>query len=129
MKPLSIKQEKFCLEYVKDGNASRSYRDVYNTSRMKSESVTEKACIMIKKGNIKARIDELRQEVTNEAIMSIEEIKKWYTKILIDEEQDMKDRLKASELLGKSVAMFTDKHEHSGKVDINTLSERLRGKK
>ena len=33
----------------------------------------------------------------------------------------MSDRLKASELLGRSEADFTDKHEHSGKIEYDHI--------
>jgi len=38
------------------------------------------------------------------------------------------DKMKAIELLGKHLKMFTDKVEHSGEVSLNTIIDRLQGK-
>ena len=42
----------------------------------------------------------------------------FWTRVLDDPEASMSDRLRASELLGKSEADFTEKHQHSGGVSI-----------
>ncbi len=39
------------------------------------------------------------------------------------------DKLRALELCGKHLKLFTDKVEHSGEINVNTIMERLQGKK
>ena len=47
-KKLTLKQEKFCQEYVKNGgNASAAYRSAYNASKMKDETVWVKASMLL----------------------------------------------------------------------------------
>ena len=43
------------------------------------------------------------------------------TKVKQITQPKMSDRLKASELLGRSEADFTDKHEHSGKIEYDHI--------
>lgn len=57
---LTQKQENFCLSYVEQGNASEAYRQSYNASKMKPESVQRKACELMDNVNVTARIEELR---------------------------------------------------------------------
>lgn len=51
---------------------------------------------------------------------------RFWTSVMNDPDQEMRDRLKASELLGKSEADFTDKVEHSGKVALEDILARSR---
>lgn len=57
---LTPKQEKFCQKYIELGNASEAYRQTYNSSEMKSETVNRKAKFELDKDKIRARIQELQ---------------------------------------------------------------------
>lgn len=70
---LTIKQENFCLAYIQTGNASEAYRASYSTKNMKPETVNNKGYQLLQKGEIKARVAELREETKSAAIMSREE--------------------------------------------------------
>lgn len=48
------------------------------------------------------------------AVADREERQQFWTAAMREKQVEMKDRLKASELLGKSQADFVDRHEHSG---------------
>lgn len=55
-------------------------------------------------------------------IASRKERQEFWTQVMQSPEYDPRDRLKASELLGKSEADFTEKHEHSGGVSIGIVN-------
>ena len=57
---LTLKQEKFCQEYMDTGNATEAYRRVYSTSRMKSTTVNRNAKALLDHSKISARIENLR---------------------------------------------------------------------
>ena len=63
--------------------------------------------------DIKATQDTIR----NKKIKSVEEIQEWWTNILDDEDADLKDKIKASELLAKSQGGFIEKVEMNAKVN------------
>lgn len=123
-KKLTIKQEKFCQEYIKSGNASQSYRTAYNTAKMKEETVNNSAYKLLQNGDIKARIKELSDEIKNNSIADAEEIQMLMTKLLRGEEVEEvpmcineelaiakkqitpKDRIKAGETLAKMRGYF-----------------------
>jgi phage terminase small subunit len=70
------------------------------------------------------KIAEVRQAVESHAktrarIKTRDERQEWWSKIMDDEDQPTKDRLRASELLAKSQADFVQRVEHSGKVDVD----------
>lgn len=62
-KPLTIKQERFAVEFVQTGNASEAYRRAYDASNMKPESINRKAKEMIDHQKVSERIYELRQQI------------------------------------------------------------------
>jgi phage terminase small subunit len=64
---LTPKQENFCLEYLKTGNASEAYRRAYNTKKMKPETINRMGKAMIDDPKIAARIADLRKPVTEAA--------------------------------------------------------------
>ncbi len=70
---LTPKQERFCLEYLKCGNASEAYRLAYNTEKMKPESVNRKAKELIDNGKIAARLAELNSKAVTDAVMTRQE--------------------------------------------------------
>lgn len=61
-------------------------------------------------------------------IADMEEINRFWTSIVRDEEQSTKDRLKASELRARASGAFLDRVEHSGEVGVQvemTLSDKM----
>ena len=57
---LTIKQENFCQEYIKHGNASLAYRLSYDCSKSKDNSIWNSACLLLQNPKVAQRIKELR---------------------------------------------------------------------
>ena len=51
---LTPKQEKFCQLYIELGNASEAYRQAYDASKMKPETIKRKAQELLENGTITA---------------------------------------------------------------------------
>lgn len=76
-KKLTLKQEKFCHEYVKNGgNASDAYRSAYDTKNMKSATVNRKAAELMSDGKITARIEELQKAAQKRTEITIDRVLK-----------------------------------------------------
>ena len=60
---LTAKQEAFCLAYIETNNASEAYRRVYDSNKMKPESVNESASRLLADVKITARLAELREPI------------------------------------------------------------------
>lgn len=82
-KKLTAKQEKFCQQYILTGNASEAYRQSYNT-QAKPETIQNKAHAMLKKGDIRARVDELREETKKEFTVSAEQKRRMLYELAIN---------------------------------------------
>lgn len=62
-KTLTPKEEKFCHAIVAGENQSDAYRLAYNAKRMKADTINNKAYQLMQKGDIRARVAELRAPV------------------------------------------------------------------
>lgn len=71
---LTPKQEKFCLVYMETGNASEAYRQAYDVSNMKPESVNRKAKDVLDNVKITARLSELRAPAIAKAQLTVEDL-------------------------------------------------------
>lgn len=131
---LTLKQKKFCDEYIRLGNATEAARKAgykgKNLNRIASENLS--------KLDIKSYIDERLKEIEDQAIADSSEVLKYLTRVIRGEETEQvvvtenvgdfmsearvvnkelaaKDKIKAAELLGKRYRLFTDKIE----ADVN----------
>lgn len=73
---LTIKQENFCQAYIRLGDKSASYREAYNTSNMKPESINRLAFALFENVNITSRIEELRNSISDRNEIEIDELVK-----------------------------------------------------
>ena len=60
---------------------------------------------------IEARTKELNKKITKNTIAELETIQEFWTTVFSDDNEDMKERLKASELLARSKGGFIERRE------------------
>lgn len=115
-------QESFCIEYIKDNKGkAAAIRAGYEEA-----NAATTASRMLKNNAIKARINELRGEIREQALISVNEVVQDLIEVKKEAMKQVNDMfggrrmanataaLKAIELLGKHLAMFTDKQELTG---------------
>lgn len=127
---LTIKQEKFVQNILKGMSQRDAYKNSYDAKNMKDKTIDDKASLLFKKEEIRARYHELLKKVENRSIMSATERQIWLSKVIngdikvvlsyegYEKEQapDMSDRLKALDILNKMDGQYTTKLE--GNLDI-----------
>ena len=137
---LSVKQEKFCLEYAKLGNARQAY---INAGYECTNENTIDACAsrLLSNAKVKTRLAELTEETKNNAIADIQEMQEVLTEIIrqVREEEvivneivkgntttkkmkkkaSIKEVISAIEKLGKMQGAFIDKTEVN--MDISPI--------
>ena len=69
---LTPKQEKFCLVYIETGNASKAYRQAYNTRKMKEATINRNAFTLMDNSKITARLKEAGEEQQNRHNITID---------------------------------------------------------
>lgn len=138
---LSVKQEKFCLEYAKSGNQRQAYLLAgYN---IKSDEAADAAASrLLKNVKVKERLAELAEEIKNASIADVVEMQQTLTKIIrqqmteevivvesvgdfmsearkMDKEPSIKDIINAINTLGKMQGVFIDKVQQEVDMDLN----------
>ncbi|MEN4361182.1 terminase small subunit [Streptococcus pyogenes] len=123
---LTLKQKRFADEYIISANATAAAIKA-GYSKKTARSIGQEN---LTKPDIKAYIDERLEKLESEKIATQEEVLQYLTSIMRGEQQEKtlisigelgqeivdidvgaKDRLKATELLGKRYRLFTDKIE------------------
>lgn len=110
---LTVKQQRFVDCY--DGNATKAaLKAGYNakTARQIGQENLTKPVIAL-------AIAEREAKSASAKIATREERQAFWSSVLRAEEEQMRDRLKASELLGKSNADFIDRLQQDGQIEIN----------
>ena len=119
---LTTKQKKFVQCYM--GNATEAAKKAGYSEK----TANEQGARLLANVSIKKAIEQREQKQTNKLIATREQRQEFWTKIMYSEEAEMKDRLKSSELLGKSQADFTDKLEVETNGDLAELLKARREK-
>lgn len=104
---LTPRQEQFCLEYARCGNATESY--VRAGYKHKRESCTVLASKLLKNPAVQARIQELAEEVKQSKIADVIECQEILTSIARNPNAADADRIKAINVLMKAQGAYVTK--------------------
>ena len=116
-KPLNPRQKKFAELYAATGNATQSAIGAGYSPK----SAGVNADKLLKNTNIQAYLRTMTEADRASRIATVEELREFWTATLRDGGHEMKDRLKASDMLGKSLGVFIEKREHSGGMKIEVV--------
>ena len=123
MANLTPKQQRFVEEYLIDLNATQAY--IRAGYAVKSEDVAAAtASKLLRNAKVQEAIQEAQEKLSNKAQVTVEMV----VQGLLNEAKDLSEgstqsaRVSAWAHLGKHLGMFKDKVEHSGKLEIESLS-------
>lgn len=71
---LTPKQEKFAQVYVETSNASEAYRQAYDASKMKQESIAVNASKLLANTNVTLRVQTIREELAKESQIGLKQL-------------------------------------------------------
>lgn len=120
---LNPRQEKFCIEYQRTGNATQAYKKVYGVDDSAAQAAASR---LLASADVQKYLRKLSEQTESESIADRQELQETATAILrgqiksvaLDRNGDLielptalKDRLKAIELLAKLQGLFVSKQE------------------
>lgn len=133
MANLTDKQKKFANEYIKTGDAAKSYIKIYGCKQKVAEANSSR---LLSNAKICEHIEQMNKKLEKSTIADMTEIKEFWTKLFregiqtvrlkdndIELPVDVKDRLKASEYIAKTNAAFIEKVEHSGTLGVKIVDD------
>jgi len=109
---MTIKQRRFVEAF--DGNATEAARVAGYSPR----TAYAQGARLLKNVEVRAAIEAREREPREHRIATREERQGFWTAIMEDPSEETRDRLRASELLGRSQADFLDRVERSGPEDV-----------
>ena len=119
---MTEKQKRFCDEYLIDLNGTRAYKAAYPS--VKDDDVgARSASRMLKNVKVRAYLDERLEQLHSERTADAQEVVEFLTTVMRDEKKGDVPRLKAAELIGKHLGMFTDKVNVSGNIPVVICGE------
>ena len=93
---LTVKQDRFCTEYIKCGVLSEAYRLAYKADKMQADTIHKRAHELMNNGKVAGRIERIREELNKRTEITIDS--------LTDE---LNDALKVAIDNGSAQAMVT----------------------
>ena len=111
---LTSKQEAFAMQVAKGAMLSEAYRDCYAADSMRDSTIWSEACKLAQNPKVATRIKAIQTERESDQRM-VRLRREEYVLKRLQEEADGADvagaRVRALELLGKSISMFSDRVE------------------
>lgn len=116
---LTEQQKKFADYYIGTGNATEAYKRAgYKGKGNVAEAAASR---LLRNVKVMGYIEQRNKQLESDRIADMEEVKQFWTETMRNNENELKNRLKASEYIAKTNAAFLDKVEHSGGTE-NTLT-------
>lgn len=116
---LTAKQRRFVEAYA--GNGTEAARVAGYKGN--DETLAQVAAENLRKPYLAEAIKSRESKVVKGLIANREERQKFWTEFMYSKQTKDSDRLKASELLARSEADFTDKLEHSGNIGLESWTD------
>ncbi len=126
---LTPQREAFCQFMVTEKSAADAYRKAFPRSvNWSSNTVYVRASELLKDSKVQVRLAELREvaakQVQERTVVTVARVVEGIASIATNPDARDADRLKAWELLGRHLAMFTDRVQ----IDHTYLQSYIRGK-
>jgi phage terminase small subunit len=138
---LTGKQEKFVQGIIEGKSQAEAYRSAYSCKNMSDNAIYREASVLMKDPKISQRVNELREQMMQERVMSAQERLELLTRIAKGEEPEritqivegvpcefevpasLKSRQTAIDLMNKMTGEYTTKIE--GDIKIKRLEDLL----
>ena len=106
---LTEKQEKFAQNIIAGMSQADAYRSAYCCKNMSSNAIYVNASKLMADTKITLRVEELRKQMEDEAVMTAKERLKWLTGIIRSDKESTADKLRASDQMNKMQGKYVTK--------------------
>lgn len=138
---LTAKQEEFAKAIVEGKSQADAYRTAYSTKNMSNNAIYREASLLMSNPNIAQRVQELRDQIADDSIMTARERLELLTRMARGEEPEkivqfvagerieyevpasLKTRREAIDVMNKMTGVYTTKIEGT----VNTSVSKLEG--
>ena len=114
---LTVKQEKFVQNLILGMSQREAYKASYNAENMLDKTIDNKASKLLKKDEIRARFNELREEVQKTAVMNAFEKRMILREIATSADSSFADKIRAIDTDNKMSGEYVTKIDGNLKLD------------
>ena len=118
---LTPKQETFVQKIIEGCSQADAYRFAYSTAKMSDKTIWENASRLMADSKVKARVQELRDKISTESVMSAQKRLEWLTGVIKDAEERTENKLKAIDIMNKMQGEYVTKVE--GSLNVAKLED------
>ena len=106
----NARHEKYAQGLANGLSQRNAYRAAFpNSVKWKDTTVDVKACELANDDKILVRLRELGKQATSRAVMTATQRKEWLTGIILNDEEETRDKLKAVDILNRMEGEYIDK--------------------
>jgi phage terminase small subunit len=122
---LTPKQEKFVLEYIACGNASKAYRAAYNCAKMKPQTVHDTAYTLLQHPEIALMIKELRAEALKRNNITVDDLVSELDEFRVIAKEDRNAAAGVNAVMGKGklLGLVVDRKDITVHGQISAMSD------
>lgn len=114
----NARHEKFAQCIASGLSQRKAYRAAFpNANNWKDTTVDNRASELHKTSEVLGRIKELAEQAASKAVMSIQERKEWLTQVVKNEDEELKDRLRAVDTLNKMDGAYIENINVNGQIN------------
>ena len=113
---LTSKQEAFAMQVAKGAMLSEAYRDCYAADSMRDSTIWSEACKLAQNPKVATRIKAIQADMEQDRRTIERRREEWVLKRLTQEADQAETdgaRIRAIELVGRTIGMFTDRIEQA----------------
>jgi phage terminase small subunit len=111
------KMQAFADYYIECQNATEAYQKAYGCAYTTAKNKGHK---LLKRDAVKRYIERMQARISDERILSAQQVLEELSRIAMNDEESTSSRLKSLELLGKHNRLFVDKVEQENtNVEVN----------
>lgn len=111
---MNLRRQRFVIAYAECGNASEAARRAGYSEKTAGQQGEQ----LLKNLEIQEAIKSLANTSMSDGIATAEDRQRFWSAVMQDQAQEMKDRLRASELLGKRQGDFIERSESRMEIII-----------
>ena len=119
---LTPKQELFAQKIVEGCTQADAYRYAYSVENMSDNAIYVNASKVANNEKVKLRIQQIRDNLAKDSIMSVQERMEWLTEIINDSKTSISARLAASDQMNKMQGAYIQKIAADVEVTKTTIS-------
>ena len=116
---LTPKRELFAQKIVEGMSQADAYRSAYSCEKMSDKTIWENASRLMADSKVLARVNELREQISKESIMTAQKRLEWLSEVIRSEERMTSDKLRAVDIMNKMEGLYTTRIEGDLNVSKN----------